>query len=221
MGQADRFGYFSLPTLTGDPSLPEVFVKMIDATSLEGNGFWAFFGSLTSVPYSLAITDTDTGRIQVYDGDAFCGSSDIAAFPPDEVSVASARATATHTSLASSGEELLLLGHRFRLTLTATNRQTGVTASGVAIPQGDRFGYFSLPGFTGDPNFPEVFVKMLDATSLENGDFWLFHTGLTSLSYTITLVDSASGAVKRYQKFASSALYLCGGADLRVSAVLP
>ena len=58
LANGDRFGYFSFPTLTGDPSLPEVLVKMLDASSLPGGAHWFFSSSLTNVPYSLVITDT-------------------------------------------------------------------------------------------------------------------------------------------------------------------
>ena len=66
-------------------------------------------------------------------------------------------------------------------------------------PGDDRSGYFSLPAFTGDADFPEVFVKMVDATSVF-GDFWLFHTGLADLAYTLTVVDSVTGATRTYEK---------------------
>ncbi len=219
--QADRFGYFSFPTLTGDPSLPEVFVKMLDATSLPGQGYWIFYGGLTDVQYGLTITDTATGRMQFYDGEALCGSADVRAFPPGQPSAVLAGAGPAAGPLVSSSGELSLLTSRFRITLSATNPRTAVTASGVAIPQGDRFGYFSLPAFTGDPTFPEVFVKMLDATSLPGGDFWLFHVGLTGLHYTLTLTDSVTGAVKTYQNDPSDPTRLCGGADTHLTTAMP
>lgn len=77
----------------------------------------------------------------------------------------------------------------------------------------DRSGYFSLPAFTGDADFPEVFVKMVDATSVF-GDFWLFHTGLTDLTYTLTVDDSVTGATRTYEKPGGD---YCGGADTRVT----
>ena len=74
----------------------------------------------------------------------------------------------------------------------------------------DRYGYFSLPGFTGDSSFPEVYVKMVDYTAI-TGDFWFFHTGLTSLDYTLTVTDSVTGAVRTYE----GAGDFCGAADVR------
>jgi hypothetical protein len=111
---------------------------------------------------------------------------------------------------------LCLLGDRFRVTLSATDPRTGRFAVGQALAQGDRFGYFSLPAFTGDPTFPEVLAKMVDATTAPppiGGFFWVFHTGLTDLQYSMTVVDTVTGTVKVYQNDRSDPSRLCGGAD--------
>ena len=116
----------------------------------------------------------------------------------------------------TGGAELCLLGNRFRATLSAYDSRTGRTGQGTAIPQGDRHGSFSLPSFTDDPTFPEVIVKMVDAGGLPPplGDyFWVFHTGLTDLQYTLTITDSVTGAVKTYENNPSDPAKLCGGAD--------
>ena len=215
--RGDRFGYFSFPTLTGDPSFPEVFVKMLDATSLPGLGYWLFSSSLTNVPYSLVVTDTTSGRVQFYDGQAFCGTADTQTFPADPPAAAAANGMRTSSPLAASASELALLSGRFRVVLAATDPNSGDQVPGVAIPQGDRFGYFSLPTLTGDATFPEVFVKMLDATSLPDGDFWLFQGGLTTLPYALTVTDSVTGAVKTYRNDPADPSRLCGNADTHVT----
>lgn len=107
---------------------------------------------------------------------------------------------------------LCLLSGRFRATLSAADPATSRTSSGRAISQSDRFGYFSLPDFTGDAAFPEVFIKMLDATSFD-GHFWVFHSGLTSLPYTLTVTDLATGDVRAYHNQTGDPTRLCGGAD--------
>jgi len=215
--KGDRFGYFSLPSLTGDPTLPEVFVKMLDAAALPGQGTWFFSTALTNVSYSLVVTDTTNGAVQSYDGQAFCGTADIRAFPTNTPAAPPAGARNGPSTLAASGSELILLSHRFRIALSATDPHNGVSVPGVAIPQGDRFGYFSLPAVTGDPTFPEVFVKMLDARSLPDGDFWLFQSGLTSLSYSLTVTDTLTGADRIYRNDPADPTRLCGGADTRVT----
>jgi len=215
--QGDRFGYFSFPSLTGDAALPEVFVKMLDATSLPGQGYWLFSTALSNVAYSLVVTDTTNGRVQIYDGRAFCGTADIQAFPTDPPHGSVTSAQRAKSSTVAPASELALLSGRFRLTLSATDPFSGNTVAGVAIPQADRFGYFSLPSLTGDATFPEVFVKMLDATSLPEGDFWLFQSGLTSLPYTLTVVDTTTGASRTYRHDPIDPTQLCGSADTRVT----
>jgi photosystem II stability/assembly factor-like uncharacterized protein len=210
----DRSGYFSFPTLTGDPTFPEVFVKMVDATSLPGGGFLVFHGSMTSAPYTLTVTDTTTGLVREYRGENFCGGADVIGFLPpspwDYLEAASPLG-ASEALLHASAPELALLSGRFRITLTARNLATDTEAAGVAIPQADRFGSFSLPAFTGDPNLPEVFVKMIDATG---GAFLFFHSGLTSLPYTLTVVDTVTGTGRTYANDPVTSERLCGEADL-------
>jgi hypothetical protein len=200
--QSDRFGVFSLPGVTGDASFPEVVVKMIVSS---GGEAWVYHGSLTGLPYILTVTDTTTGQIETYTNEPqnrFCGGVDTSAFSSaggglwDYSEPAPAAATA---SGASSGA-LDLLGGRFTVTLSA-----GANA-GVAVAGTDRYGYFSLPALTGDPTFPEVFVKMLRAA---DGTVWFFYTGLTHSDYTLTVTDSATGALRTYTNTSP----LCGGAD--------
>jgi photosystem II stability/assembly factor-like uncharacterized protein len=112
---------------------------------------------------------------------------------------------------ATSGA-LCFLGGRFLATVQAIDPRTGRLEVGTALSQTDRWGYFSLPGFTGDPNFPEIVVKMADATSLGDG-FWVFHSGLTDLEYTLSVFDTVTGQQKSYQNDRSDPEALCGGAD--------
>ena len=83
------------------------------------------------------------------------------------------------------------------------------------MARGDIAGYFSLPDFTGDPRFPEVTVKMVDATRSPalGGDFWFFHAPLTDVQYTLTVKDQHTGAVKTYSNSSASPSQLCGGVD--------
>ncbi|HVE65023.1 MAG TPA: hypothetical protein VNC59_00465, partial [Thermoanaerobaculia bacterium] len=218
--QTDRFGYFSLPDFTGDPLFPEIFVKMADATSL-GGGFWTFHSGLTDVQYEMTITDTRTAAARVYRNDRsdparLCGGADTAAFPAASTGEGShseeKSARGLSRACTETAETICLLSGRFAVNLSATDPRTGAAGPGRAIPRGDRFGYFSLPSFTGDATFPEVFVKMLDARAL-GGFFWTFHTGLTDLQYTMTVTDTATGAVRVYRNDRTDPSRLCGGAD--------
>jgi photosystem II stability/assembly factor-like uncharacterized protein len=218
--EGDRFGYFSFPGLTGDPSFPEVVVKMVDASDRPppyGGHAWVFHSSLTDLDYTLTVLETDTGRIRTYDaadsGSLTCGRADTSAFERDCAARVSASRMPEARLAAATGAELSLLGRRFRATIRATDSRTGRVADGAAIPRADGFGYFSLPDFTGDPSFPEVFVKMIDATKLPGGYFWVFHTGLTDLDYTLTVTDVVTGAARTYSGGATDGTRLCGSAD--------
>jgi len=119
------------------------------------------------------------------------------------------------------GSEGLLLLDRFFVTLEATDPRTGRTTRGVANSLGSAAGYFSLPEFTRDPSFPEVMVKMVDATSSPSlgGTFWFFHAPLTDSQYTLTVFDESTGAQRTYSNGSGTSDQLCGGAD--TSAFFP
>lgn len=65
LAQTDVFGYFSLPALTNNPDNPEVFVKVLDGTFLNGH-YWVFYGGLTDLEYTLKIEDELTGASKSY-----------------------------------------------------------------------------------------------------------------------------------------------------------
>jgi len=204
-GLSDRAGFFSLPFATGDPDLPEVAVKMLPGGAFGGSGAPIFYSSLTTLPFVLTVTDTATGDRKAYashPGAPLCGGADL--------SFADAAAPSTNGIHPSAARQsaLPLLGGRFSITLQANRPGSSQVATGLAISSGDRFGFFSLPALTGDAEFPEVVVKMLDARAL-TGKFWFFHASLTSLEYTLTVRDSVTGAVRVYR----SGKPFCGSAD--------
>ena len=108
-----------------------------------------------------------------------------------------------------------LLGNRFAITLAAIDPRSGAAAIGVPTKLEDGAGYFSLPAFTGDSTFPEVTVKMTDATASPalGGHFWFFYAPLTDVGYTLTVKDQVNGTTRTYGSIPSSAGQLCGGVD--------
>jgi hypothetical protein len=54
---------------------------------------------------------------------------------------------------------------------------------------------------------------MADATAESGGYFWVFHTGLTDLDYTLTVTDQVTRAVRTYSGGARDGTRLCGSAD--------
>jgi len=99
--------------------------------------------------------------------------------------------------------------NRFEVTLSARDPRTGAIAAGLPVPQNDLFGYFTLPTLTSDPSNPEVFVKVIDGTTV-NGRYWFFYGGLTDLEFTLTVREISTGRRRTYSKPAGSA---CGGFD--------
>jgi plastocyanin len=67
--QSDLFGYFSFPSLTNNPSNPEVFVKILDGRPVNGQ-YWVFYGHLTDLIYDLSVTEVATGIVKNYHKDA-------------------------------------------------------------------------------------------------------------------------------------------------------
>jgi photosystem II stability/assembly factor-like uncharacterized protein len=200
----DRSGYFSLPFATGNPDLPEVVVKMFGEGAFGAGGAPVFYASLTTLPYVLTVTDTLTGRAEIYASNAgapLCGGAQV---PFGEAEALTPRRAPPPGAAQSA---VRLLGGRFSVTLEARSPQ-GPTATGTAMASGDQFEIFSLPDITGDPQFPEVVVKMVDFRAI-TGKFWFFYTGLTGLDYTLTVTDSKTGAVRTYE----SPGPFCGGAD--------
>ena len=65
IGQNDVYGYFSLPTLSGNAGNPEIIVKMVDATGI-GQNYWVFYGSMTDLQFTLEVKENDTGIVKKY-----------------------------------------------------------------------------------------------------------------------------------------------------------
>lgn len=115
---------------------------------------------------------------------------------------------------ASDLPSLSLLKSRFDVTLTATDPRTGAAAVGFPTVLGDGAGYFSIPALTGDATFPEIVVKMVDATAAPppfGGAFWFFRSSLTDVVYTLTVTDTRTGRSRTYTSAGSPAF--CGSAD--------
>jgi len=120
--------------------------------------------------------------------------------------------------LAVSPEDTLRLNapHPFDVSVEVYDRETGVPSAARAFAISDRYGYFSFPAITGDPSNPEVTVKVLEAPSA--GRYWIFWSGMTSLDYTLTVREVATGHVEVYRKAGPEA---CGGFDTRSFAFVP
>ena len=101
----------------------------------------------------------------------------------------------------SDSTTLCLLGDRFQLQVNwrdqAGNAFTvpnlNQSGAGQAQPLFDDTGLFSFFA----PDNPEILVKVLNGCSF-NDRFWVFAAAPTNMEYTLTVTDTADGAVKTY-----------------------
>jgi hypothetical protein len=90
-------------------------------------------------------------------------------------------------------EALRLVRGRFeaRATWRAHDGTTGVArASAPATDGSGMFWFFA-------PDTSELLVKVLDGCGL-NGHYWVYSAGMTDVEYTLTVTDTRTGAVVRY-----------------------
>ena len=110
-------------------------------------------------------------------------------------------ATANTAASCTAGSSLCLAADRFRAEVTWKNGGASQAAHAVSL-SGDTGSFWFV-----DPANVELVVKVLDGRGV-NGSFWVFYGGLTNLAYTLTVTDTATGAVKIYNnpagKFASA-----------------
>src|SRR6185436_19492166 len=103
-----------------------------------------------------------------------------------------------------------------KVTLNATNRNPGTDngkqAPGVTLPKNDLFGFFSIPGLTGNPNNLEAFVKILN-TRAAFGKDWVFFGTLTNFELDLSVTDMQTGQKKVYKRSGNSPNNACGAAD--------
>lgn len=59
---SDDTGYFWFFSSTS----VEVMLKVLDGRAVNGK-FWVFYGALSTVEYTITVTDTQTGRVRRYD----------------------------------------------------------------------------------------------------------------------------------------------------------
>jgi PKD repeat protein len=82
IGQNDVYGYFSLPTLSGNAGNPEVIVKMVDASGI-GQNYWVFYGTMTDLEYTISVKENATGIVKQYSKNATpSGQFDTSGFLP-------------------------------------------------------------------------------------------------------------------------------------------
>ena len=201
-----------------DQANVDLVVKVLDGRALN-DSFWVFYGALSNVEYTITVTDTETGAIKTYTNPSgtLASEADTGAFP--QGSSSSARAgtgvekrsarelygmhetlserralrKASGDSCSPGGTTLCLGQARFRVTVDWEVPSQSRSGSGSAMPLSDDTGDF---WFFDDANV-ELIVKVLDGVQI-NGHFWVFYGALSNVAYTVTVTDTATGAVRTY-----------------------
>jgi hypothetical protein len=230
--QTSDTGYFTLSGLTGSTANPEVVVKVLEVpASFVPAGYppsWVFFGGLTDLEYFVNVLDTTTGKVRQYHKfpgtvqngfDTGTGQQPTIETAPAQICPQTPTVTTSTVApgaCVAGANALCLLGNRFKVELLATNRNPGADAGkqapGVTLPKNDLFGFFSIPGLTGNPNNLEAFVKILDARAL-GGKFWVFFGTLTNFELDLSITDTTTGQKRTYKRSGTGNSSACGAAD--------
>jgi ELWxxDGT repeat protein len=182
-GDTGYFWFFS-------PANVEVIVKVLDGTGLNGHR-WVFYGALSSVEYTLTVTDTQTGLTRRYFNPPgqLASVGDTTSFGP----LGAFSTTAAAGPCQPTDERLCLNNQRFAVEVAWKDFQ-GKEGKGKAVHLTADTGYF----WFFDTANVEVVLKVLDGTAL-NGKHWVFYGALSSVEYTITVTDTQTGARKTYK----------------------
>jgi hypothetical protein len=177
-----------------DPQNVEVAIKVLDARHINGK-FWVYHGSLTTLPYTVTITDTATGRSRTYvkSNSTLCGGSDTGTFPFAGGESINPLATCT-----DSPTSVCLLGERYKVEVL---RGTALAGASRITAQTGSFTFFSV-------NNHEVVVKILDGSAW-NGHRWVFFGSLTDQAYQVRVTDTSTGHQVAYESQAA----FCGRHD--------
>jgi hypothetical protein len=102
-------------------------------------------------------------------------------------------AAAAAAGCAASDSVLCLGGARFAVNV-AWKLPSGAAGAGRPLPLGDATGAFWFFA----PAAADAFVKVVDGRAV-NGHFWVFIAGLSNVAYTVSVTDTATGAVRTYR----------------------
>jgi ELWxxDGT repeat protein len=202
-GDTGYFWFFS-------PGNVEVVLKVLDGQGVNGH-HWVFYGALSNVEYLITVTDTQTGVARRYfnPSGVLASVGDTTGFGPQGAHPAKALAVAQagppplvseRIDLAAatgacvpSATRLCLNGGRFAAEISWKDF-SGNTGTGTAVGLTGDTGYF---WFFNAANV-EVVLKVLDGQAV-NGRHWVFYGALSSVEYTLTVTDTATGQVKTYR----------------------
>ncbi len=207
-----------------NPDNIELVIKILDGRTSNGH-FWVFYGSLSNVAFTITVVDTVTGETKQYDNPQgnFASVGDINAFevapddptpamasvdslpvpsdlvPSEVVAIPFEVGTTPDSRGAAMGTcepaatHLCLSDSRFKIAVSWRTfaGRTGVGTSIPRTPDTGNFWFFN-------PDNIELIIKVLDGRS-NNGHFWVFFGALSNVEYTVSVVDTVTGAEKEYR----------------------
>ena len=184
--------------LASDPGLRDKALAAVQswqgplAELLDGRGATAFFGAGQASTMNALLDDlTRLGSPSLRaDIAAERAALDLSSWVGRPVSSALARFE--QPTCPNPDSTLCLQGGRFRATV-AWHDFSGNSGVGHAVPLSSDTGSF----WFFSPNNVELVVKTLDGRAL-NGNWWVFSGALSNVEYTLTVTDTASGAVRTY-----------------------
>jgi IgA Peptidase M64 len=209
------------------PANIELVIKVLDARSINQH-YWVFYGALSSVQYTIRITDTATGAVKTYtnpagtlasvaDIEAFAGATGGAADAPlaQASDVAWALAAQAKAGFAPGAPSVASLPGGDLAPAPAactTNSQTlCLNASRFqirvdwAVPAQGRTGIGTAVGVTSDTGYFWFFTSANVELVIKvldgrgiNDHFWVFYGALSGVQYTIHITDTQTGATKTY-----------------------
>jgi streptogramin lyase len=90
---------------------------------------------------------------------------------------------------------LCLNGGRFKVQVAWSAPDQAASGDGKPMPLTGDTGYF---WFFNSANV-ELVIKVLDARPIGDHHFWVFYGALSDVAYTITVTDTETGAIKKYE----------------------
>jgi hypothetical protein len=100
---------------------------------------------------------------------------------------------ASPTPCVADGSSLCLTGGRFRVRVDWAAASADASGPAHSVRLSNTAGYF----WFFDASTPEVTVKIIDGRAF-NEKFWLFYGSLSDVQYTVTVVDTTTGASRSY-----------------------
>lgn len=180
--QSGVFRFFS-------PERAEIAVQILDGRAISGK-FWTFVASMTDVEVEVEVKDRltgDTWRHHQPAGQAL-STADFGAFPRENQPTAGGLPRPFGGFAAPA--ETVLLANRFEVSASRP-------APYAFAPVGRQL-FGDSAGFTFfDPSAMDLVVNVIDGRAV-NGKWWVFAGSLTDQEFTITVRDTATGAVKSY-----------------------